>query len=147
MLNILLFYLIWYLILSLFWNNEFLIKILLYLILWLLNKSKYLSPSERQKYWYLLEKYEDVLLRKLGTFPGLPYKINLKPNSQPFCSRPYNIQYTIKPIAKWEIDRLVKNGVLRKIHYSHYGALYIFLLKKNGGVHFVTDFCKLNLQI
>ena len=51
-----------------------------------INKSKHLSLSERQKYWYLLEKYEDVLLRKLGTFPGLAYKINLKPNSQPFCS-------------------------------------------------------------
>ena len=112
-----------------------------------INKSKHLSPSERQKCWYLLEKYEDVLLGKLGTFPGPPYKINLKPNSQPFCSRPYNIPHAIKPIAKREIDRLEKNGVLRKIHYSRYGAPCMFLPKKNGGVRFVTDFRKLNLQI
>ena len=46
-----------------------------------INNSSHLSPSERQKCWYLLEKYEDILLGKLRTFPGPPYKINLKPNS------------------------------------------------------------------
>ena len=110
-------------------------------------KSTHLKPGEYQKCWYLLEKYEDVLQGKLGTFPGKPYKINLKPNSTPSCTRSYSIPHAMKSLFKSKIDHLVQSGVLHHIEYSRYGALCIFLLKKSGDVRFVTDFCKLNLQI
>ena len=77
-------------------------------------KSKCLSLSKCQKCWHLLEKYEDVLQGKLSTFPSKPCKINLKPDSSLHCSYYYSIPHALNPLAKREIDHLVKHKVL---HY------------------------------
>jgi hypothetical protein len=46
-----------------------------------------------------------------------------------------------------EIERLGKIGVLRKINQSEWGSPTFIIPKKDGIVHFISDFNELNKRI
>ena len=80
----------------------------------------------------------------MGTVPGPPIKLKLKPNAVPFCARAYTVPKAIEHIAKNEVNDLVKIGVLVKGVHSAWASPSFFRPKKDGRLRFVSDLRKLN---
>ena len=107
----------------------------------------HLTPTEKQKLYNLLKKYEDLFDGTLGKWKGEPYHIELKEGATPYHARAWPIPKIHEQTLRLEIDRLCKLGVLRKINRSQWGANTFVIPKKDQTVRFITDFRELNKRI
>ena len=102
---------------------------------------------EKTKLHRLLRKHENLFDGTLGKWVGKPYEIELKEGATPHHARPYPLPRAHEKTLKMEIERLCKVGVLRKVNRSKWAAPSFIIPKKDGTVHFITDFRELNLRI
>jgi len=72
------------------------------------------------------------------------YDIELRPNATPYHAKPYPILYSRLATLKVEVECLVEAGVLSKVNCSEWGAPAFINAKKDGSVHFISDFRELN---
>lgn len=70
-----------------------------------------LSGKEQDALINLFGCYEKLFCGNLGTVPGPPIKLKFKPNSVPYCARPYTVPKAIEYIAKGEMKDLVDINV------------------------------------
>ena len=63
---------------------------------------------------YILHEYADVF-RGVGTLPGGPYHIKLKDSYKPVQHPPRSVPLGMQSAYKAELDRLVKEGIIRGI--------------------------------
>eukprot|EP00957_Ditylum_brightwellii_P053342 4043355-Ditylum_brightwellii.AAC.1 len=66
----------------------------------------HLSVSQCQDLIHLFSDYEDLFDGSIGTIPGKPVSLKLKPDAKPFCSQAYTIPMAIERIARDEIKKL-----------------------------------------
>ena len=83
----------------------------------------------------------------LGTWKDTKYNIELKENVKPYHGRPYSIPQAYEKQLRYEVERLVKIGVLRKVNRSKWGAPNFVMPKKDRTIRFITNFRELNKQI
>ena len=62
----------------------------------------------------ILETYSD-LFQGIGTFPGDPYKFNLKKDAKPARHAPRKVPIHLKEAFREEIDNLVEQGILEPV--------------------------------
>jgi hypothetical protein len=79
-----------------------------------------------------------------GNWDSSPVSIELQPNAKPFHTCAYPVPQIHEAAMKWEIERLVMIGVLEECNDSEWGAPTFIIPKKDGGIHFNSNFRKLN---
>ena len=82
---------------------------------------------------------------KLGTIPGPPVNLKIKRDARPFCARTYTIPQAFATMARKEVDELENISVLMRNINSSWGFPCFFCAKKDQGIRFITDLCKLIL--
>ena len=83
----------------------------------------------------------------LGKYTGSNDTIELKEDAKPYHAKPFPIPKIHEPTLKKDIDRLIKIGVLKKIHNFQWAAPLFIIPKINGTVRFISDFRELNKTI
>ena len=77
--------------------------------------QSHLDKYEQEKLLRLLKKYENLFDGTLGRWTGPVYDIELKPGATPYHARSYPIPKVHEATLKMEVERLCKQGVLRKV--------------------------------
>ena len=107
-------------------------------------------PNRQVKRQELIEKYSTVFQE--NEFPpmrGEPMKIQLKGIPEEDKPRPCltarSIPYAYRDQAKNEVDKLVKQGVIRPVaHATEFCSPFMAVGKPNGGIRLVVDYRGLN---
>jgi len=107
-------------------------------------KCHHLSGEQKDVLIDLFSQYEDLFSGKLGSVPGPPVSLKLKPGSKPYYARAYTVPKALEHIAKKEVADLVDIGVLVKNVHSAWASPSFFRPKKDGRVRFVSDLRRLN---
>ena len=111
----------------------------------------HLPMKQRQALHTLLEKYSDLFQGQLGEWPKMEVTVELTKDAVPFhCGRPIRIPHIHFETLKKEAQRLVDIGVLKVVGGTKAGpwcAPSFIVPKKDGRVHFITDYRELNKSI
>jgi hypothetical protein len=111
------------------------------------KEAIHLEEEEQEKLYQLLDRYEDLFDGTLGTWNDVKYKIDLKPDAEPYHARAYPIPHKYVDTLKLEVDRLCELGVLKRVNRSEWAAPTFIVPKKDGSVRFISDFRELNKRI
>ena len=94
-----------------------------------------------------LEKYKEIFNGKLGKWKDTYYDIELQPGVSPYHARAFPIPRVHERALRVEVERLIKEGVLKEINRSEWAAPTFIIPKKDGTVRFNSDFRELNKRI
>ena len=106
-----------------------------------------LKRIKRKMLFKLLKQYETLFNGTLGRWNTFPVNIELRRNSKPVNAKWYPVPRINKLTFKNELMRLVKIGVLERVQESEWGTPVFIIPKKEGTVHFLTNYRKVNGQI
>jgi Reverse transcriptase (RNA-dependent DNA polymerase). len=107
-----------------------------------LNKRQQLSLLR------LLQKYEALYDGTLGKWDTDPVNIELHEDAKPVSSQYYPVPKINKETFRKELLCLVDIGVLTPVQDSEWGTpVFIIPKNKDGTVHFITDYRKVNKLI
>ena len=111
------------------------------------KEAVHLEEEQQEKLHDLLKRYETLFDGTLGHWNDVEYKIDLKPDVQPYHARAYPIPHKYTETLKLEVERLCEIGVLKKVNRSEWAAPTFIVPKKDGSVRFISDFRELNKRI
>ena len=96
-------------------------------------RCNHYSAEQQHAFHSFFSKYKGLFRGKLGSVPGPPVSLKLKPGSKPFCSRAYTVSKSIEQVAKKEINDLVDVGVFVKNLPSEWASpSFFFDLRRMG---------------
>lgn len=105
----------------------------------------HLSPEHRAKVLEILNRYPDVLTKKLGRFKSFEYQIQLT-DKTPVRSAPYALAPPMMAVCRDLIQKMQDDEVIEE-STSNYSSP-CFAVPKPGGKHrLVVDFRKLNQKV
>ncbi|GBG58675.1 hypothetical protein CBR_g76 [Chara braunii] len=95
----------------------------------------------------LLDSYEDIFQAPAGVVPNRPIRhgITLRDGVVPPCGCIYRMSEEELQVLRAQLDDLLAKGWIRP-SCSPYGALVLFVWKKNKDLHLCIDYRKLNSQ-
>ena len=108
------------------------------------NKSIHLPVCEQEMLFELLKKHKPLFDGTLGTWNDEQCNIDLRPDAEPYHGRAFPIPRVHLETIKLEVQHLCDLGVLKKVNRSEWAAPTFITKKKDGSVHFISDFCELN---
>ena len=111
------------------------------------DSASHLSEEERFMLYQLLVSYEDVFDGSLGKWNMGTYDIELQPDAKPYHACAYPIPKVHTKTLQVEVERLCKEGVLKRVNGSEWVAPTFIIPKKDGSVRFISDFRELNKRI
>ena len=88
----------------------------------------------------LVGKYPGVFQEGLGTLKHFKATLQLQPNATPRFCRPRPLPFAIKEQVERELDRLVEQGILKKVDYSDWAAPIVPVPKSDGAVRICGDY-------
>ena len=88
----------------------------------------------------ILEGNSSVFSPELGTLKGITATIQLDVSAKPCFCKARTVPYSLKGKIEKELDRLVKEGVIKPITFSEWAALIVPVLKKDGTVRICGDY-------
>ncbi|KAD5507444.1 hypothetical protein E3N88_15147 [Mikania micrantha] len=108
-----------------------------------------LTPQGRQSLAKLLHKSQDVFAWTPGDMTGVPryiskHSLNLNVQAQPVVQKKRGMAaYRGKAVCS-EVDKLVKAGILKEVHYHTWVANPVMVKKSDGSWRMCVDFKDLN---
>jgi hypothetical protein len=107
----------------------------------------YLSLQDQNKLLKLLTEFEELFDGTLGDWKTEPVSFELKEGAKPYHGRPYPVPKSCKETTIKELNRLCDLGVLEFQPDSEWASPSFITPKKDGTVHFLTDFREVNKRI
>ena len=98
------------------------------------------SVSLESRVAVLRNRYEEVFSEKLGTITPFQAKLNVKPGAQPKFFKPRPVPFAIRERVASELDRLERDGVIEKTHYSEWAAPVVAVPKQDGRIRLCGDY-------
>lgn len=106
----------------------------------LAHECDQLDKADQQKLLKLLQKYEHLFDCTLATWNTDPVDLVLKdPTCAPYHAKPYPVPYSQEQKLKEEVDRLCKQGILRKINRSEWACPMFTISKPDGPLPSLAD--------
>lgn len=111
--------------------------------------SKSLSGEQKVVLIELLRKFQDVFAWTYEQMPGLDenliiHELHISPQSKPVKQHARVFHHEIEGQIKEEINKLLKVGFIKPIHYPTWLANVVPVKKKNGTIRVCVDFRDLN---
>ena len=113
----------------------------------LFNKLTHLNTQQKADLLWVLQENSKMFNRTLGIYPHRKLHIELLPGAKPMHLRPYPVPCMHLTTFKREHDHLIVIGVLVPTQESEWASPCFIILKKDGGVHWISDLCQLNKVI
>ena len=89
----------------------------------------------------LLALHQDVFNnKKLGTVKDFKARVTLKDGAQPIFCKARPVPYALRGKVEEELDRLEKDGVIKKVSRSDWASQLVCVPKKDGGIRVRGDF-------
>ena len=88
----------------------------------------------------LIQKYSCLFDGQLGKVRDISVKLELKDGANPRFFKPRSVPYAVREPIKEELDRLVNEGILRRIEYSEWGAPIVPVKKPSGKYRICGDY-------
>ena len=107
----------------------------------------HLTKEQQQKLLEILDKHKSLFDGSLGEWKEESLNIELKEGAKPYHARAFPIPKIHEPTLKMEVERLCKEGVLKRVNRSEWAAPTFIIPKKDGTVRFISDFRELNRRI
>ncbi|GBL79856.1 Transposon Tf2-6 polyprotein [Araneus ventricosus] len=101
-----------------------------------------LTPEQREKMSYLLEKFDSIFKPGGDPTPHAEHHINTG-NSPPVAGPPYRMNPAQRELLKKELDSLLADGIIEECE-SPYASPVVLVPKPNGSMRLCVDFRKLN---
>ncbi|GBO03898.1 Retrovirus-related Pol polyprotein from transposon 17.6 [Araneus ventricosus] len=101
-----------------------------------------LTPEQREKMSYLLEKFDSIFKPGGDPAPYAEHHINTG-NSPPVAGPPYRMNPAKRELLKKELDSLLADGIIEECE-SPYASPVVLVPKPNGSMRLCVDFRKLN---
>ena len=109
-----------------------------------INGKTHPLPTTKE---YILHKYADVF-KGVGTPPGGPYHIKLKDPYKPVQHSPRSVPLGMQSAYKAELDRLVKEGIIKEVHeHTEWINSIVPVMKEDGSLRLCLDPKDLNKAI
>ena len=107
----------------------------------------HLSKEKQEKLLKLLNKHKTLFDGSLGEWKKESLNIEVKEGAKPYHARAYPIPKIHEQTLKMEVERLCKEGVLKRVNRSEWAAPTFIIPKKDRTVRFISDFRELNKRI
>ena len=88
----------------------------------------------------LLQKYEEVFRKEVGTMQRFKAKLVVNPGAKPRFCRPRSVPYTLREAIEHELDRLEFEGVVERVSHSDWAAPIIAVPKQDVSVRICGDY-------
>ena len=96
-----------------------------------INGKTHPLPTTKE---YILHEYADVF-KGVGTLPGGPCHIKLKDSYKPVQHPPISVPLGMQSAYKAELDRLVKEGIITKVHeHTEWINSIVPVMKEDGSL-------------
>ena len=96
---------------------------------------------------YILREYSDIF-QGVGTLPGGPYHIRLKSHYQPVIHAPRSVPIGMQSAYRKELDRLLKEGIIKEVHqHTEWVNSIVPVPKSDGTIRLCLDPKDLNKAI
>ena len=97
----------------------------------------------------IMDLYPD-LFSGVGTIKNTMVHLDVKPGAVPVVCSPHHVPHAVQPKLKEELDKMLKLGVIRKLHInkaSDWIHALVIVIKPNGKLHVCLDIRTLNSVI
>jgi len=104
-----------------------------------------INEKQERELRNLIGKYKDVCVidgTKLGKTNIVKHRVNIGDN-KPIAQKPYKTNDEKKKVIKEEIDKMLKEGIIKESH-SPWASPVVIVIKKDGSNRFCIDYRKLN---
>ena len=109
-----------------------------------INGKTHPLPTTKE---YIVHEYADVF-KGVGTLPGGPYHIKLKDSYKPVQHPPSSVPLGMQSAYKAELDRLVKEGIITKVHkHTVWINSIVTVMKEDSNLRMYLDPKDLNKAI
>ena len=88
----------------------------------------------------LQDRYQEVFSETLGTITPFQAQLSVTPDARPKFFKPRSVPYALRERVENELDRLEKDGVLEKTHYSEWAAPVVVVPKRDGRLRLCGDY-------
>jgi hypothetical protein len=107
----------------------------------------HLSPDQQKDLATLLSKYDKLFDGTLGQYPHKKLHLTLQDDTEPVHHKAFPVARSHEEVFKKELAHLVAIGVLERVGATEWGAPTFIVPKKDGRVHWVSDFRTLNSML
>ena len=110
-----------------------------------INEKVHPLPTTKEE--YILHEYADVF-KGVGTLPGGPYHIRLKDCYKPVQHPPGSVPLGMQSAYKAALDRLIKEGIITKVHeHTEWINSIVPVMKEDGSLRLCLNPKDLNKAI
>ena len=88
----------------------------------------------------ILDKYDQVFSKEVGTFDGPLVHIDITPDAVPKFRKARPVPFALRASVDEEIERLVNSGLWRPVKHSRWASPIVVVPKKNGKIRICGDY-------
>ena len=98
------------------------------------------SSSLESRVAVLRDRYREVFSESLGTIAPFQAKLSVNDGARPKFFKPRPVPFALRERVEQELDRLERDGVLERTHYSEWAAPIVAVPKSDGKIRLCGDY-------
>ena len=96
--------------------------------------------AQPQSVSQLLSQYNDLFQPGIGTLRNYEAKLDVDPDATPKFFKPRAVPYSLRPISRQELDKLVSMGILEQVMTSEWASPIVQVPKADGSIRICSDY-------